>query len=141
MYFIFLRKVLHRDIVFDLKRMYDGIWFNSHSWNSVVIKRNTKYYFLDLSLLSEHLENFMVYNTMCAIDELSINNNNILTKIQTPIVFLFTDASFNLVQFHMTLKSFIDLAEIYAGNYVFIYVDGNTKTKSKEVFGLQKETE
>ena len=83
----------------------------------------------------------MVYNTMCSVDELSINNNSILTKIQTPIAIFFIDASFNIIEFHQALKSFIDLADKYNGHYVFVYIDGNTRTKTKEVFGLTKDSE
>jgi len=83
----------------------------------------------------------MVYNTLCSIDELSMNNNAVLTKIQTPFAIFFIDASFNLREFHMALKSFIDLSTKYLGYYVFLYIDGNTKTKTKEMFGLKKESE
>jgi hypothetical protein len=83
----------------------------------------------------------MVYNTLCAIDEISMNNNAVLTKIQTPLVLFFVDASFNLPEFHRFLKAFIDLSEKYLGYYVFLYMDGNTKTKAKEVFGLKKDSE
>ena len=105
------------------------------------MKRVDKYFYLDLSLLSEHLEKFMIYNTLPSIDELSMNNNNVLTKIQTPVVVFFIDASFKLNEFHDSLKAFIDLSQKYLGYYVFIYMDGNTKTKSKEVFGLTKDSE
>lgn len=83
----------------------------------------------------------MVYNTMCSIDEISMNNNALLTRIKTPLVFFFIDASFNLHDFHGAMKTFMDLSEKYLGYYVLLYMDGNTKTKAKEVFGLKKESE
>lgn len=132
--------VTDKEIVRHFKQIYDGIWFNSHSWNSVVLKRIDKYYFLDLSLLNEHLEVFMVYNTMSFLDELSNNNNFITSKIATPIALFFIDTSYIIPNYHAQLKFLIDLSKDYVGKYVFMFMDGNSRTKSKEGLGLKKES-
>jgi hypothetical protein len=132
--------VTDKEIVRHFKQSYEGIWFNSHSWNSIVLKRISTYKFLDLSLLTEHLETFMVYNTMSWIDELSNNNNFITQKIATPIALFFIDSTYILNNFHSYLKFLINVSRRYTGRYVFMYMDGNTKSKSKEQLGLTKES-
>jgi hypothetical protein len=132
--------VTDKEIVRHFKQVYDGIWFNSHSWNSVVLKRIDKYYFLDLSLLNEQLEVFMVYNSIPFVDELSNNNNFITSKIATPIALFFMDTVYILENYHKHLKFLIDISKDYVGKFVFMYMDGNSKTKSKEGLGLKKES-
>jgi hypothetical protein len=132
--------VIDKEIVNHFKKLYDGIWFNSHSLNSVVLKRISTYRFLDLSLLAEHLEAFEVYNTISWIDELSNNNNFITQKIATPIALFFMDSTYILANFHSNLKFLINVSKRYTGRYVFMYMDGNTKSKSKEQLGLTKES-
>jgi hypothetical protein len=132
--------VTDKEIVRHFKQTYEGKWFNSHSWNSIVLKRINTYRFLDLSLLAEHLEVFMIYNTMPWVDELSNNNNFITQKIATPIALFFIDSTFILSNFHSTLKFLINISRRYQGNYVFMYMDGNTRTKSKEQLGFTKDS-
>jgi hypothetical protein len=132
--------ITNKEITRHFKAVYDGIWFNSHSWNSIVLKRIDKYYFLDLSLLNEQLEKFMVYNSVPYLDELSNNNNFITNKIATPIALFFFDTGYILPNYHAQLKFLIDISQDYVGKYVFMYMDGNSKTKSKESLGLKKES-
>lgn len=132
--------VTNREIVEYFKQMYEGIWFNSHSWNSIVLRRVTRDYFLDLSLLSEHLEVFMLYNTISYIEELSTNNNFITSKISTPIALFFIDTSFIVPNYHAQLKFLIEIGKNYVGKYVFLFLDGNTKSQSKQQLGLTKDT-
>ncbi len=151
MFFSYADKIAHRpdlrigivtnkDIVKHFKDIYDGIWFNSHSWNSIVLKRIDKYMFLDLSLLSEHLETFMIYNTIPWVDELNNNNNFITQKIATPIALFFLDSTYILANYHNMLKFLINISKGYSAKYVFMYMDGNTRSKSKEALGLTKES-
>ena len=127
------------DIVKHFKSLYDGIWFNSHSMNSIVMKRIEKVMYLDLSLLNEMLEIFMVFNSIPFVDELSMNNNDIVQNIVTPIALFFIDTSYILPNYHSTIKFLINLSKRYLGKYVFMFMDGNTKNKSKEQVGLQKD--
>lgn len=131
--------VVNRELIKHFKKVYEGSWFNTHSWNSVVLKRAEKTMFLDLSLLSEHLEVFMLYNTVPLAEELSINNTAIIAKISTPIMLFFIDTSFILENYVTQLKFIEMIAKDYVGKYVFMYLDGNTKTKTKEMFGLKKD--
>jgi hypothetical protein len=132
--------ITDKEITRHFKQTYDGIWFNSHSWNSIVLKRIDKYYFLDLSLLNEQLEAFMVYNSVSYIDELSQNNNFITSKIATPVAVFFIDTIFILENFHAQLKFLIDISKDYTGKYVLMYMDGNSRTQSKESLGFKKES-
>ena len=132
--------VTDKQIVRHFKQIYDGIWFNSHSWNSIVLKRIDKYLFLDLSLLNDKLEIFMVYNTVSYVDELSNNNNVITSKIATPLAVFFIDSTFIVPNFHAQLKFLIDISKKYVGKYVFMFVDGNARTKSKEQLGFKKDS-
>jgi thioredoxin-related protein len=132
--------VTDKEIVRHFKQIYEGVWFNSHSWNSIVLKRIDKYYFLDLSLLNEQIEVFVVYNSIPFIDELSNNNNFITNKIATPIALFFIDSVFILENFHNHLKFLIDVSKDYVGKYVVMYMDGNSRTKAKEGLGLKKES-
>lgn len=127
------------EIVRHFKQLYDGVWFNSHSLNSIVMKRIDKYMYLDLSLLNEMLEVFMVYNSISFLDELSMNNNFVTQNIVTPIALFFIDSSYILPNFHATMKFLINISKRYLGKYVFMYMDGNTKNKSKEQVGLHKD--
>ena len=129
-----------KEITRHFKQGYEGIWFNSHSWNSLVLKRVDKYYFLDLSLLNEQIEVFMVFNSIPFLDELNNNNNFITSKIATPVAVFFIDSVYSLDNFHAQLKFLIDISKDYVGKYVFMYMDGNYKTKSKEGLGLKKES-
>jgi hypothetical protein len=131
--------VTDKEIVKHFKQIYDGIWFNSHSWNSIVLKRVDKYYYLDLSLLNDKLEIFMVYNTISFVDELSNNNNFITSKIATPIALFFIDSTYIVPNFHAQLKFLIGISKKYVGKYVFMFLDGNAKTKSKEELGFKKD--
>lgn len=130
--------VTNRELIRHFKSMYDGSWFNDHSWNSIVLKRDEKTMFLDLSLLNEHLEIFMVYNTIPYVEEISINNTALVAKISTPIMMFFIDTSFILENYYTQIKFIEQLSKDYVGKYVFMYMDGNTKTKTKEMFGLKK---
>lgn len=132
--------VTDKEIVRYFKQIYEGIWFNDHSWNSIVLKRIDRYFFLDLSLLNEHLEAFVVYNTIPFIDELSNNNNFITHKIITPVALFFIDSSFILPNYHNMLRFLTEISKKYVGKYVFMYIDGNTKSQSKELLGLKKES-
>jgi hypothetical protein len=132
--------VTDKEIVKHFKQIYDGIWFNSHSWNSIVLKRIDKYLFLDLSLLNDKLEIFMVYNTVSYVDELSNNNNLITSKIATPLAVFFIDSTFIVPNFHSQLKFLIDISKKYVGKYVFMFVDGNARTKYKEELGFKKDS-
>lgn len=127
------------DIVKHFKSLYDGVWFNSHSLNSIVMKREEKVMFLDLSLLNEMLEVFMVYNSMPFVDELSMNNNDVMKNVVTPVALFFFDASYILSNYHTMMKFIFNLSKRYIGKYVFMFMDGNTKNKSKEQLGLTKE--
>ena len=127
-------------IIKHFKSMYDGIWFNSHSLNSIVMKRLEKVTFLDLSLLNELLEVFMLYNSISFVDELSMNNNEILKNIVTPVALFFIDASYILPNYHNMIKFIMNLSKRYIGKYVFMFMDGNTKNKSKEQLGLTKDS-
>jgi hypothetical protein len=151
MFYSYAEKISHRpdlrvgiitdkEIVKHFKDIYDGIWFNSHSWNSIVLKRISNYMFLDLSLLSEHLETFMIYNTVSWVDELNNNNNFITQKIATPVALFFIDSTFIIPNFHSTLKFLINMSKKYVAKYVFMFMDGNTRSKSKEYLGLTKES-
>lgn len=131
--------VSNPDIVKHFKALYDGVWFNSHSLNSIVMKRIDKYMYLDLSLLNEMLEVFMVYNSVSFIDELSMNNNDVVQNIVTPVALFFIDTSYILQNFHSMIKFLINLSKRYLGKYVFMFMDGNTKNKSKEQVGLHKD--
>jgi hypothetical protein len=131
--------VTDKEIVRHFKQIYEGVWFNDHSWNSIVLKRIDKYYFLDLSLLNEYLETFMVYNSISFLDELSNNNNFITQKIITPIAVFFIDTSFIIPNFHSHLKFLINFSIRYVGKYVFMFIDGNTRSQSKEQLGLKKD--
>lgn len=131
--------VTNPEIVRHFKSLYDGIWFNSHSLNSIVMKRNEKVMYLDLSLLNEMLEVFMVYNSIPFLDELSMNNNEIVQNIVTPIALFFIDTSYIVTNYHSIIKFLINLSKRYLGKYVFMFMDGNTKNKSKEQVGLQKD--
>lgn len=131
----------NRDVIKHFKQKYEGVWFNSHSWNSIVLKRQDKSMFLDLSLVNEHLEIFMIYNTIPYIEELSINNTKLLAKVSTPVVLFFIDTSFILDNYYYQIKFLEVLSKDYVGKYVFMYLDGNTKTKTKEIFGLKKDTQ
>lgn len=131
--------VTDREIVKHFKQIYEGIWFNSHSWNSIVLKRINKYYYLDLSLLSEQMEVFMVYNSVPFLDELSNNNNFVTNKIVTPIALFFIDSVYIVQNYHSTLKFLINISKRFIGRYVFMFIDGNTRSQSKEQLGLKKE--
>ena len=133
--------VTNPEIVKHFKSLYDGLWFNSHSLNSIVMKRIEKVMFLDLSLLNELLEVFMVYNSMSFLDELSMNNNSIMKNVMTPIALFFFDASYILSNFHTMIKFILNLSKRYIGKYVFMFMDGNTKNKSKEQLGLTSESQ
>ncbi len=132
--------VVDKEIVRHFKQVYEGIWFNSHSWNSLVLKRVDKYHFLDLSLLNEQLEVFMVYNTIPFLDELSNNNNFITSKIATPVALFFIDTVYILENYHAQLKFLSNISKDYVGKYVFMFMDGNSKTQSKESLGLKKDS-
>jgi len=127
------------EIIKHFKSLYDGVWFNSHSLNSIVMKRIDKVMYLDLSLLNEMLEVFMVYNSIPFLDELSMNNNEIVKNIATPIALFFIDSSFNIPNYHSMMKFLINISKRYIGKYVFMFMDGNTKNKSKEQVGLHKD--
>jgi len=129
------------EIIKHFKSLYDGVWFNSHSLNSIVMKRIDKVMFLDLSLLNEMLEVFMVYNSMPFLDELSMNNNNVMKNVVTPIALFFFDSSYILPNYHTMLKFLMNLSKRYIGKYVFMYMDGNTKSKAKQELGLQKDSQ
>lgn len=131
--------VTNRELIRHFKSIYEGSWFNMHSWNSIVLKRDDKTMFLDLSLLNEHLEIFMVYNTIPFVDEVATNNTQIIAKISTPIMLFFIDTSYILDNYYTQLKFMEYLSKEYVGKYVFMYMDGNTKTKTKEMFGLTKD--
>ena len=133
--------VTNPEIVKHFKSLYDGVWFNSHSLNSIVMKRIEKVMFLDLSLLNELLEVFMVYNSMPFLDEISMNNNNIMKNVVTPIALFFFDTSFILPNYHTMLNFLLNLSKRYIGKYVFMFMDGNTKNQSKEQLGLKKDSE
>lgn len=130
--------VTNAEVIRHFKALYDGAWFNSHSLNSIVMKRIEKVMFLDLSLLNEMLEVFMVYNSMSFLDELSMNNNDVMKNVVTPIALFFFDTSFILPNYHSMLKFLMNLSKRYIGKYVFMFMDGNTKNKSKEQLGLDK---
>jgi hypothetical protein len=132
--------VTDKEIVRHFKQVYDGIWFNSHSWNSVVLKRDDTYHFLDLSLLNDQLEVFMLYNSISFVDELSNNNTVLTSKIATPIALFFIDSVFILPNFHAQLKFLIDIAKPYVSKYVFMFMDGNVRSTSKEQLGLKKDS-
>lgn len=131
--------VTNRDLIRHFKSIYEGSWFNVHSWNSIVLKRDDKTMFLDLSLLNEHLEIFMIYNTIPYVDEVATNNTQLIAKISTPLMLFFIDTSYILPNYYTQLKFIEHLSKEYVGKYVFMYLDGNTKTKTKELFGLTKE--
>ncbi len=131
--------VTNRELIRHFKSIYNGSWFNDHSWNSVVVKRDTKTMYLDLSLLNEHLDVFMLYNTIPYVDEVSINNTQIIAQISTPIMLFFIDTSYILENYYTQIKFIEYLSQDYIGKYVFMYLDGNTKTKTKEMFGLKKD--
>jgi len=103
------------------------------------MKRIDKVMYLDLSLLNEMLEVFMVYNSIPFLDELSMNNNEIVKNIATPIALFFIDSSFNIPNYHSMMKFLINISKRYIGKYVFMFMDGNTKNKSKEQVGLHKD--
>jgi len=128
------------EIIKHFKLLYDGIWFNTHSMNSLVIKRADKTMYLDLSLMNEMLDNFMIYNTISLVDELSVNNNRIVAKITTPIVFFFIDSIFHLDNFSVHLRILEEIAKKYLGYYVFMFIDGNVRTGAKEKLGFTKES-
>lgn len=132
--------VTDKEIVRHFKDIYEGVWFNSHSWNSMVLKRIDKYYFLDLSLLNEQLETFVLYNTISFVDELSNNNNFITSKIATPIAIFFMDTTFIVPNFHSQLKFISKISQHYVGKYVFMFLDGNSKSQSKQSLGLKKDS-
>ncbi len=131
--------VLNKDITKHFKDIYDGIWFNSHSWNSLVLKRINQYHFLDLSLLNEHIEVFMTYNTVSYIDELSSNTQPIVSKISTPLALFFIDTSYVIENFHGQMRFLEKIAKDYVGKYVFLYMDGNIFTQAKGQVGMKKE--
>jgi len=131
--------VTNRELIRHFRSIYEGSWFNVHSWNSVVLKRDDKTMFLDLSLLNEHLEIFMIYNTIPYVDELASNNTQLIAKVSTPIMLFFIDTSYILDNYYTQLKFMEYLSKEYIGKYVFMYMDGNTKTKTKEMFGLTKD--
>lgn len=131
--------VTNRELVKHFKSIYEGSWFNVHSWNSIVLKRDEKTMFLDLSLLNEHLEVFMLYNTIPYVDEIATNNTGLIAKISTPLMLFFIDTSYILGNYYTQLKFMESLSKDYIGKFVFMYMDGNTKTKTKEMFGLTKE--
>jgi hypothetical protein len=137
-----LRVGLIKDIelIKHFKILYDGIWFNTHSMNSVVIKRGVKTMFLDLSLMNEMLDTFMIYNTIPLVDELSVTNSKIVSKITTPIAMFFIDTVFNLENFRSHILILEGIAKKYLGYYVFMFVDGNVKTSAKEKLGFHKES-
>lgn len=131
--------VTNKEIIKHFKSIHNGVWFNDHSWNSIVLRRDDKTMFLDLSLLNEHLEIFMIYNTVPYVEEISINNTALIAKITTPIMLFFIDTSFILENYYTQMKFIEYLSKEFIGKYVFMYLDGNTKTKTKEMFGLKKE--
>ena len=87
------------------------------------------------------LEVFMVYNSMPFLDELSMNNNNVMKNVVTPIALFFFDSSYILPNYHTMLKFLMNLSKRYIGKYVFMYMDGNTKSKAKQELGLQKDSQ
>lgn len=131
--------VTNRELVKHFKSIYEGSWFNVHSWNSIVLKRDDKTMFLDLSLLNEHLEVFMLYNTIPYVDEIATNNTGLIAKISTPLMLFFIDTSYILGNYYTQLKFIESISKDYVGKFVFMYMDGNTKTKTKEMFGLTKD--
>jgi len=137
-----LRIALVKDveIIKHFKMLYDGLWFNTHSMNSLVIKRGERTMFLDLSLMNEMLDNFMIYNTIPLIDELSLNNNKIVAQITTPLAVFYIDSIFHTPSFSQHLQILEHLAKQYLGYYVFLYIDGNTRTATKEKLGFSKES-
>ncbi len=128
------------EIIKHFKTIYDGIWFNSHSMNSLALKRGEKSMFLDLSLTNEMLDNFMLYNTISLIDELSFNNNKLIARVTTPVVIFFIDTVFHLENFKLHLKLLEQVGKKYLGYYVFMYVDGNVKTTAKAKLGFSKDS-
>ena len=131
--------VTNRDVIRHFKNLYESVWFNSHSWNSIVVKRIDKYMFLDLSIMNEHLDTFTLYNTISYVDELSVHNSQLTAKISTPIAMFFIDSSFILLNYHSQLLFLEHLSSDFIGKYVFMFIDGNTKTQSKQKLGLKKD--
>lgn len=134
-----LAVVTDKEIIRHFKQIYEGTWFNSHSWNSVVLKRDEKFMFLDLSLMNEHLEIFLIYNTISYVDELCSNNTKLTSQISTPVMLFFIDTTFIMDNFYTMFRFMEYLSKEYIGKVVFMFMDGNTKTKAKEVLGLKKD--
>lgn len=123
-----------------LKAKYDGKWFDYHSYNTIILKRYDKYYNLDLSLKSKEIFYFVFYNTFSPLDELSNNNNNFLKELKTPLALFFIDSTFNLNNYENVYEYIKLLSRDYDTKYVFMYMDGNARSKTKENLGLDKNT-
>lgn len=131
--------VMKGDLIVSLKKTKNGLWFDYHSLNSILLKRFEEYYFLDLSLQNHAIKEFLIYNTLPSVDELSNNNNNIINKISTPIVLFFIDTTYNISNFHNMLRFMNEMSMHYNKKYVFMYMDGGARSKTKEDLGLDKE--
>ena len=121
-----------------IKAKYDGKWFDYHSYNTIVLKRYDTFYHLDLSLHSKDIFSFVYYNTFSPLDELSNNNNNFLKQLKTPLALFFIDSTYNLNNFENIYQYITELSKDYDTKYVFMYMDGNARSKTKENFGLDK---
>lgn len=121
-----------------IKAKYDGKWFDYHSYNTIVLKRYDTFYHLDLSLHSKDIFSFVYYNTFSPLDELSNNNNNFLKQLKTPLALFFIDSTFSLTNFENVYQYITALSKDYDTKFVFMYMDGNARSKTKENFGLDK---
>lgn len=120
----------------ELKDKHNGEWFDYHSYNSLLLKRYDDFYYLDLSLQSVNIFEFVFYNTFSAFDELSNNNNNLIRNLKTPLALFFIDSTYNLNNFHKIYQYGLELSKSYDKKFVFMYMDGNAKSQTKESLGL-----
>ena len=129
----------NKTLIKTLKEKKIGIWFDTYSLNSIVLKRYENYYYLDLSLKSIYIYDFLYYNTVSSIDELSHNNKDLVNKLITPIALFFIDTSFNLNNYHKVLNYLIELSKDYDLKYIFMFMDGGAKSKTKIELGLEND--
>jgi hypothetical protein len=127
----------NKTLIKILKEKKLGIWFDTYSLNSIVLRRYDKYYFLDLSLKSIYIYDFLYYNTISSIDELSHNNKDLINKLVTPIALFFIDTAFNLKNYHKVLNYLIELSKDFDLQYIFMFMDGGAKSKTKTDLGLE----
>ena len=125
----------------ELKVKHNGEWFDYHSYNSLLLKRYDDFYYLDLSLQSINIFEFVFYNTFSAFDELSNNNNNLIKDLKTPLALFFIDSTYNLNNFHKIYQYGLELSKSYDKKFVFMYMDGNAKSQTKESLGLNPQGE